>query len=139
MPYVRTDWKNRPSTDTPINAERLNKIEECLFNLASETTHMFDFPQGGTFNATGVICKEGSTAQINLTFYSSQESANITEMPAGFHPAMNFDTPVLDIDRYTVVALLSYDRTTNMLSIKQSAVSPISNVAKASFTYVCDD
>lgn len=139
MPYQKTDWKNKPSTDTPINAARLNKIEDCLFRLSNETTHMIDFPEGGPINATGAICREGDVAQLNMTFYNTQESTVLFAMPVGFHPAMNFDVPVLDANGTGIVALLSYDRVTNNVSVHHSAVSPISRLSKVTVTYVCDE
>jgi hypothetical protein len=32
MAYNKTNWQNAPSTDTPINANNLNKIEEGIYN-----------------------------------------------------------------------------------------------------------
>lgn len=33
MSYNRVNWQNEPSTDTPITAENLNKMDEELYNL----------------------------------------------------------------------------------------------------------
>ena len=33
MAYTRVNWEDLPSTDTPINATNLNKMDEGIYNL----------------------------------------------------------------------------------------------------------
>lgn len=36
--YGKTNWKNKPSTDTPISAQHLNKIEDALAFSINQVT-----------------------------------------------------------------------------------------------------
>ena len=60
MAYERVNWENLPSTNTPVNATNLNKIENELENLDNLTTY------------------STTTATINSNYFS-QVDVNIVQ------------------------------------------------------------
>ena len=49
MAYTKTNWENSPSTNTPINATNLNKIENELQFLDVATTYSLNETRIGTW------------------------------------------------------------------------------------------
>lgn len=64
MAYNKTNWENSPSTNTPINAANLNKIEQGIYDLDQTTYKISNFvlltgtiimPEAGDTNLTGSV------------------------------------------------------------------------------------
>lgn len=64
MAYERVNWENLPSTNTPVNADNLNKIETGL-NALNNNAHTYFFA-----NTDGNTCLSGwrDTLQKSYTF-----------------------------------------------------------------------
>ena len=95
MSYVKTNWEDLPSTNTPINATRLNNIEngikgneESINNLSSSLSTVAtsgsydDLTNKPTIptvnNATLTIQKNGANVETFTANASSNKTANIT-------------------------------------------------------------
>lgn len=85
MPYTPTDWKNTPSTDTPISAENLNKLEQGVVNataLAEAQVSYNDLtnkPTLLTIGTTATTAKAGNYAPA---------WSEVTGKPATFAPTI---------------------------------------------------
>lgn len=63
--YIKKIWKDAPSTDTPINAENLNHIEDGIYNNATAiNTLNSDLESLGTYTVVG---SSGSNVSERLT------------------------------------------------------------------------
>ena len=73
MPYIPTDWKNSPSTDTPVSADNLNKLEQGVVtatSLAEAPTSYNDLtekPTLLTIGTTANTAKAGDYTPPNAT------------------------------------------------------------------------
>lgn len=134
MPYIPTNWKNLPSTETPINAENLKKIEDYLVKLSTLTTTFIDFTAG---LGSGVVCRVGFTCQMDVTLTSASLSAPLFTMPQDFSPAINFDAPVINTETGMVVGELAFDKTQNTVVFNGTSAT-FSNPCRVTVTYLCD-
>lgn len=106
--YVPEDWKNKPSTDTPINAARLNKIENALAlainTVSANATLNADWSAGDAigleFNKIGNLVIANFSAAItsvtgmHLFIGTAPEGfrpTQVTPMPAVFVPTSTTD------------------------------------------------
>ncbi len=134
--FQKTDWKNKPSTETPINATNLNRIEDCLADLSGIGILNFDVLTGG---GSGVIYRVGNLCQLVLTFINPMALGGQSELfsfPAEFKPVMDFYTQALGDNYGDTLGLVYYNHASNMMSLRTSATDTF--IAKVSFTYICD-
>ena len=135
MSYVKTEWKNSPSKDTPISAQNLMKIEDYLVKLSTRSNTFVDFTAG---SGSGMIYKIGFTCQMNLTLLSASLSQPLFTIPLGFTPSVNFDTPVINTETGDVVGELAFDKATNKVMFNGSNAT-LGNPCRVTVTYLCDD
>ena len=70
MSYTKTNWENSPSTNTPVNASNLNKIENKLVDLDTRVTTVENRPHiTQLLNATSLTEKEEYTLSDDITNY----------------------------------------------------------------------
>lgn len=55
MAYTKTIWENSPSTNSPINANNLNKIEQGIYDNSLKTDEIGDLTNLDTFNKTNIV------------------------------------------------------------------------------------
>ena len=55
MAYNKTNWQNAPSTDTPINANNLNKIEEGIYQNSLKADQVGDLSNLETTDKTNTV------------------------------------------------------------------------------------
>lgn len=55
MAYNKTAWENSPSTNTPINASNLNKIEEGIYQNSLKADQVGDLSELETVNKTSTV------------------------------------------------------------------------------------
>lgn len=75
MQYTKTEWKDLPSQDTPIDAASLNKIEDALESLVNRQELNFSYNTnwqaaslvGSQFNRVGNLVISNFSATINTT------------------------------------------------------------------------
>jgi hypothetical protein len=63
MAYTRVNWKDLPSTDTPINAENLNKMDEEIYNNSS---NIGDLTSLNTINKNNLVYAINEVNKMNL-------------------------------------------------------------------------
>ena len=72
MAYTRVNWEDLPSTDTPINATNLNKMDEGIYNNSFETGSNANGSyikfNDGTLIQTGVGQCPANTGYADITF-----------------------------------------------------------------------
>ncbi|MCQ2771171.1 MAG: hypothetical protein MJ236_05175 [Clostridia bacterium] len=95
--YSRVNWKNEPSTETPVNAENLNKMDSAIDTLDSRVVLLdsgkYVKPSGGipkTDLASAVQTSLGkadsavpNTLKVNGKTLSADITINSTEIPHG--------------------------------------------------------
>ena len=135
--YQKTNWENSPSQTTPINAQNLMKIENCLHDVTVQTLTNVDTISG--VSGSGIIVRFGSVCQLALTFsgQAGVGNVNILEFPEGFKPYIDFSTPVIDTDVHEVIGVAYYTASTNQLVFKTFIQNP--TPCKLSATYVTED
>ena len=106
--YEKTNWKNKPSTDTPISAQHLNKIEDALAfsinQVTAQATLNADWVSGDAigleFNMIGNMVIANFSASItnvtgmHLFIGTAPEGfrpSQVTPMPAIFVPTSTTD------------------------------------------------
>jgi hypothetical protein len=55
MAYNKTNWENSPSTNTPINSNNLNKIEDGIYNNSLKTEQIGSLSNLETTNKTSLV------------------------------------------------------------------------------------
>ena len=55
MAYNKTNWENAPSTNTPINANNLNKIEEGIYQNSLKADQVGDLSELETVDKTSTV------------------------------------------------------------------------------------
>lgn len=133
--YNKTFWKDSPSTETPIDANNLNKIEDCLFDLTFVDVWNFDLMTG---SGSGVVYKVGNQCQLVITMTNPMAiggHSDIIQFPESFKPAMDFYTQAIGSNYGETLGLISYSSINNMLSLNTSATDDF--IAKVSFSYIC--
>ena len=55
MAYNKTTWENAPSTNSPINASNLNKIEEGIYQNSLKADQVGDLSELETVNKTNTV------------------------------------------------------------------------------------
>ncbi len=55
MAYSKTNWENAPSTNTPINAGNLNKIEEGIYQNSLKADQVGDLSELETVDKTNLV------------------------------------------------------------------------------------
>ena len=78
MAYTKTNWENLPSTNTPLNANNLNKIENELINLETNKVNITDNLLIFRGNIPSTDLNEITTTGI---YYISNEA--LTNAPSG--------------------------------------------------------
>lgn len=138
MPYIPTDWKNLPSTDTPINAENLNKIEEALTYILGESVTNMDFTSASQGNiGSGVFFRKGNVVQMTATIYVEgvYSDTKIGELPDGFRGVMDTIRSVTVVDgNGLTTGYVRYNYSTNEIFLTTSTTSP--STIKFSNTYL---
>lgn len=73
MAYERVNWENLPSTKTPVNADNLNKMDEEIKDLETETDTKLNAKQDKLTAGTGIeITGENIINNLNAN-YSTEE------------------------------------------------------------------
>lgn len=118
MAYNKTTWENAPSTNTPINANNLNKMEEGIYqnSLKAEnnSTNIGDLTNLETTNKTNIVNainelidkEEYSTTQEILTNKTSDGKRVYRAYIEFAHSSANSNytyTHNLNIDRILIV------------------------------------
>lgn len=92
MAYNKTNWENAPSTDTPINASNLNKIEEGIYQNSlsadSNTTNIGTLTNLETPNKTNLVSAINSMLPIDISnkFEKTIGTSNINTLIAYYYP-----------------------------------------------------
>lgn len=138
MPYEPTNWKNEPSTATPVNAENLNKIEECLVEVTSRNLQDV-FPMGSIMGS-GKIAKFSHSCMFDLSFRAPlaiSGQTDIFQFPVGYRPYIDFSVAVINSSTYEYVGIATYDASRNILTFS----SPIQDevFCRLSCFYVTTD
>lgn len=123
MKYDPTDWKDTPSRDTPINAERLNKIESAL---VEQNTTIQMLPLESSLVGTVSISKSGNVCHIMGEMMSPITMGGVTTvllMPDGFSPRLSFSCPVFALSGYTPIGRLYFDAPNQSLKFVTSLQS----------------
>lgn len=121
MAYTRVNWENLPSTNTPVNATNLNKIENELSDLDNKIDKKINILENGTYQ-NYIVCLAESTwsgivplpnadeynitinsLSINQVQYSVKEVINVTK--TGFQCRLTSKIATTDygIINYTIV------------------------------------
>ena len=75
MAYTRVNWEDLPSTDTPINAENLNKMDEGIYNNSSNVGNLSSL---NTVNKSNLVYAINEVNKMNIM----PPGANIEEFKA---------------------------------------------------------
>lgn len=80
MAYERTNWKDSPSTDTPITASNLNNIESGIVNLqpyiiydnSIGTTGTVSYPDDtwANYSIVDILCKTNDGDYLSTRIYN---------------------------------------------------------------------
>lgn len=62
MAYNKTTWENAPSTNTPINASNLNKIEEGIYQNSLKADQVGDLSELETVSKNNLVSAINETA-----------------------------------------------------------------------------
>lgn len=108
MAYNKTNWQNAPSTDTPINANNLNKIEEGIYQNSLDIESIIPkgmiAPYAGNSSPEGWLICDGSA--VSRITYSALFTAIGTAYGAG-DGSTTFNLP--DLQGKVVVGVDSQD------------------------------
>lgn len=145
MAYEKQTWEDYPSTNTPITSDRLNHIEQGIYDnsttLQTITTTVQNIIQSGS-NANGSYIKYSDGTMIcygNYSFNSSNSdywgnfyrSENYTiNFPQGFSttPIVNV-TPNSDDGSISAVLNIVNLNTFEMCQIKSKGINPNTNLS----------
>ena len=87
MAYEKTNWQNSPSTNTPLNADNLNHIEQGVADAHDEVNKLYDITRGITASSGAITTlmvpgSSGKTSNIvlseGLTYYITDITPNAT-------------------------------------------------------------
>lgn len=146
MSYTKTEWENLPSTDTPLNATNLNKIENQLENSQEQIDNIIeyeDFTSKVTFKENYVSSNTYFIKKGNIVFVTYQgegkaHSANETlaVIPEGYRPkrTQTFAPFVANSNAYGVLCIYA-DGNFNVHQISNNTVS---SRIYANFSYYLD-
>lgn len=70
MAYNKTNWENSPSTNTPINSNNLNKIEEGIYSNSLKTDQIGSLSNLETINKTNLV---GAINEVKEDLDNKQE------------------------------------------------------------------
>ena len=75
MAYNKTNWQNLPSTNTPISANNLNKIENGIYDNSLKADQVGDLTQLTTTEKSTLVgaINENNSQITNLNTYSTTE------------------------------------------------------------------
>lgn len=138
MPYIKTNWKDAPSKDTPINATHLNKIEDCLVEVTSRES--VDIQAMGVTWSVGKIAKFSHSCMFDLEFrapLSMGGETDIYQFPEGFKPYIEFGIPVINTSDFSYVGICEYDVARNMLTFRSNVQDSV--MCRISCFYVTTD
>lgn len=93
MAYTRVNWENLPSTNTPVNAENLNKMDAGIANLDGKCTQTnltltsdFTIDENSSFKLNDFV-----NIAINIynssNTYSTYAWVTIANLPSGARPS----------------------------------------------------
>lgn len=122
-PFTPTNWENLPSEKTPINAECLNAIEDCLVDLTQEyVANIESLPDAGF--GTGVLYRIGDMCQLSMFFSMINPNEQIFTFPNNFKPATNFVAPLVTPDGATdgYIKYNRVDGSVKMIGVQGSAI-----------------
>lgn len=117
MPYEKTKWVN--DIEPFIDADNLNKIEDCLVEVTSRT--LANVSPINDIWGRGKIAKFSHSCMFDLDFKSPLSiggETDIFQFPIGFRPYIDFMTPVINSATYEYIGAAFYDSASNILSFK---------------------
>lgn len=136
MQYIKTEWKDLPSQDTPIDAVSLNKIEYALASLVNRQELNFSYNTnwqaaslvGSQFNRVGNLVISNFSATINTT-----EGMNLFlgTIPEGRRPSVFMTFPA------AFVPTGSHTYESRLLVIDPSGTIQIANNPTSTGTFFC--
>ena len=102
MAYVKQEWKNLPNQTTPVNATRMEHIEQGIYDNSVAINNIIE--SGSNSNGSWVkysdgtmICYQSFTCNVNYsTKYGSGYYAEITDEIKSF-PVSFIETPKVSI------------------------------------------
>ena len=74
MAYKRVNWENLPSTNTPVNADNLNKMDEGIANAVEQPTGWKDASLTSYLRGTARYVKIGNIVIVNFNEVSINQS-----------------------------------------------------------------
>ena len=86
MAYKRVNWENLPSTNTPVNADNLNNMDEGIRDLDSNkinSSYLTDFANG--------IARKMRVSNVNFNSLATFQSGLITILSATANAPVNKD------------------------------------------------
>lgn len=82
MAYNKTTWENAPSTNTPINANNLNKIEEGIYQNSVKADQVGNLSELETIDKTNLVSAinevNGKLSKIETIYSGSVSSGTDT-------------------------------------------------------------
>lgn len=117
--YVKTNWED--DKDPPIDADNLNKIEDCLVELTDRD--VIDVIAQSVTWSRGKLARFGHSCMFDLEFrapISVGGETDIFQFPDGYKPFMNFALSVVNSNDGTFVGICSYDSARNVLSFRSN-------------------
>lgn len=135
-PFVKRVWKDLPSTDTPINAVSLNKVEDCLVDVTAQIVQNVDALTSGS----GMLVGVGALRQLSMTFTTLEtlDPFVIFEFPVGHKPVVDFQCSIqLATGNHDTIGDAYYIALENKLYVRSSANSV--NACRISCTYITFD
>ena len=134
--YDLTEWQDLPSKATPINADNLNKIEQCLKKLCHTAVTNVDPYQGGS----GVIWRNGNVCQMSVTLDKLRSGNSSFSIPAEFTPALDsFQAPIFSRSSGVYLGNASYSKNVNAVVPVSIDGNDVLEPAVFSITYICED
>lgn len=136
MRYVKTDWQNSPNTSTPIDAARLNKIEDALDSALNRQELNFVYNQdwkaasavGSQFNRIGNL--------VISTFSATIESVEGMHLFLGTIPEGRRPTVVMTFPAAFVPSGLT-EYQARMLVVNPDGTIQIANNPTTTGTFFC--
>ena len=120
MAYKRVNWKNLPSTNTPVNADNLNKMDEGIANIENELKKLNQIKRGTLTSDSFAIDTQRLQRTANIvSFYISMTCTKARtkkwedgwiEFPVGFRPA-NYNLLTIPIGNQTSAGLVNKNLT----------------------------
>lgn len=136
MRYEKTDWQNSPSTSTPIDAARLNKIEGALDSALNRQELNFAYNEdwqagsgiGSQFNRIGNLVI--STFSAALTSVDGMHLF-LGTIPEGRRPTATMTFPAAFVPTGDTV----YEA--RMLVVRPDGIIQIANTPSTTGTFFC--